>query len=83
MSWDGLGVSKPGDCVGTFAWNNYQHLELYYGIPGAGAVCHTLNIRLAADQLAYIINHADDKVIFVDGTLLPLFEQLARPDQQR
>jgi fatty-acyl-CoA synthase len=71
-----LGV-EPGDCVGTFAWNNYQHLELYYAIPGAGAVCHTLNIRLAADQLAYIINHAEDKVIFVDATLLPLFERLA------
>ncbi|MCB0063781.1 MAG: long-chain fatty acid--CoA ligase [Caldilineaceae bacterium] len=73
---EGLGI-EPGDCVGTFAWNNYQHLELYYGIPGAGAICHTLNIRLAADQLAYIINHAEDKVIFVDGTLLPLFEKLA------
>lgn len=73
---ENLGV-QPGDCVGTFAWNNYQHLELYYAIPGAGAVCHTLNIRLAADQLAYIINHAEDKVIFVDGTLLPLFEKLA------
>jgi fatty-acyl-CoA synthase len=73
---EGLGVA-PGDRVGTFAWNNYQHLELYYGIPGAGAVCHTLNIRLATDQLAYIINHAEDKVIFVDGTLLPLFEKLA------
>jgi len=73
---EGLGV-EPGDCVGTFAWNNYQHLELYYAIPGAGAICHTLNIRLAAEQLAYIINHADDKVIFVDGTLLPLFETLA------
>ncbi|MEZ4618674.1 MAG: long-chain fatty acid--CoA ligase [Caldilineaceae bacterium] len=71
-----LGV-QPGECVGTFAWNHYQHLELYYGIPGVGAVCHTLNIRLAADQLVYIINHAEDKVIFVDGTLLPLFEKLA------
>ena len=73
---EGLGVGV-GDRVGTFAWNNYQHLEMYYGIPGAGAVCHTLNIRLATDQLAYIINHAEDKVIFVDGTLLPLFNRLA------
>ncbi|MEZ4868819.1 MAG: long-chain fatty acid--CoA ligase [Caldilineaceae bacterium] len=73
---EGLGVTV-GDRVGTFAWNNYQHLEMYYGIPGAGAVCHTLNIRLSAEQLAYIINHAEDKVIFVDGTLLPLFEKLA------
>jgi fatty-acyl-CoA synthase len=63
--------------VGTFAWNNYQHLELYYAIPGAGAVCHTLNIRLFPDQLTYIINHAEDKVVFIDGTLLPLYEKLA------
>lgn len=71
-----LGV-EVGDRVGTFAWNNYQHLELYFGIPCAGAICHTLNIRLAPDQLSYIINHAEDKVIFVDGTLLPLFDRLA------
>lgn len=71
-----LGV-EPGDRVGTFAWNNYQHLELYYAIPGAGAVCHTLNIRLFPDQLSYIINHAEDKIVFIDGTLLPLYEKLA------
>ncbi|MCU0491459.1 MAG: long-chain fatty acid--CoA ligase [Chloroflexaceae bacterium] len=71
-----LGV-QPGDRIGTFSWNNYQHLELYYAIPGAGAVCHTLNIRLHPDQLAYIINHAEDKLIFVDGTLLPALERLA------
>ncbi len=71
-----LGV-KPGDRVGTFAWNNYQHLELYFAIPGAAAVCHTLNIRLNGEQLSYIIDHAEDKVVFVDGTLLPLYEQLA------
>lgn len=71
-----LGV-EPGDRVGTFAWNNYQHLELYFAIPGAGAVCHTLNIRLSAEQLTYIIDHAEDKVVFIDGTLLPLYENLA------
>ncbi|RME97246.1 MAG: fatty-acid--CoA ligase [Chloroflexi bacterium] len=71
-----LGVN-PGDRVGTFAWNNYQHLELYYAIPGAGAVCHTLNIRLFPDQLTYVVNHAEDKVVFIDGTLLPLFERVA------
>lgn len=71
-----LGV-EPGDRVGTFAWNNYQHLELYYAIPGAGAVCHTLNIRLFPEQLAYIVNHAQDKVVFIDGTLLPLYERVA------
>jgi fatty-acyl-CoA synthase len=54
-----LGV-EMGDRVGTFAWNNYQHLELYYAIPCSGAVCHTLNIRLFPEQLAYIINHAED-----------------------
>ena len=72
---EGLGV-LPGDRVGTFAWNNYQHVELYFAAPGAGAVVHTLNIRLFPDQLAYIINHAEDKVIFIDATLLPLMEGL-------
>ena len=71
-----LGV-QPGDRVATFAWNNYQHLEGYFGIPGAGAVCHTLNIRLSPEQLKYIIDHAGDKVIIVDGTLLPLLEPIA------
>lgn len=71
-----LGV-ETGDRVGTFAWNNYQHVEFYFGVPGAGAVVHTLNIRLSPEQLAYIINHAQDKVIFVDGTLLPLLEKVA------
>jgi fatty-acyl-CoA synthase len=71
-----LGIN-PGDRVATFAWNNYQHMELYYAIPGMGAICHTLNIRLFPDQLAYVINHAEDKVIFIDGTLLPLLERVA------
>lgn len=71
-----LGI-EPGDRVGTFAWNNYQHLELYYAVPGAGAVCHTLNIRLFPEQLSYIVNHAQDKIVFVDGTLLPLYEKVA------
>ncbi len=70
-----LGI-EPGDRVGTFAWNNYQHLELYYAVPCSGAVCHTLNIRLSPAQLAYIINHAQDKVIFIDGSLVSLFEQV-------
>ena len=71
-----LGV-EPGDRVATFAWNNYQHLEFYFGIPCAGAVIHTLNIRLSHEQLKYIIDHAEDKVIFVDGSLLPLIEPVA------
>ena len=71
-----LGV-EPGDRVGTFAWNHHQHLEMYFGIPGAGAVCHTLNIRLFPDQLAYIINHARDRVVCIDASVLPLYERVA------
>jgi acyl-CoA synthetase (AMP-forming)/AMP-acid ligase II len=71
-----LGI-KAGDRVGTFSWNNYQHLELYFGIPGCAAVCHTLNIRLSAEQLIYIINHAEDKMIFVDASLVALMEPIA------
>lgn len=71
-----LGI-EPGDRIGTFGWNNYQHLELYYAIPGAGAVCHTLNIRLFPDQLTYVVNHAEDRIVFIDASLLPLFERVA------
>lgn len=68
-----LGI-EVGDRVGTFAWNHYQHMELYFAIPGAGAVCHTLNIRLFPDQLTYIVDHAEDKIVFIDASLLPLYE---------
>jgi fatty-acyl-CoA synthase len=68
---------KPGDKVATFAWNHYQHLELYYAIPGTGAVCHPLNIRLSGEQVEYIANHAEDKVVFIDASLVPLFEMIA------
>src|SRR5579875_1544523 len=68
---------KEGDRVATFGWNTYRHLELYFGIPCMGAVLHTLNIRLFADQLEYIINNAEDRIIFVDGDLVPLLEKLA------
>jgi fatty-acyl-CoA synthase len=71
-----LGV-KPGDRVATFAWNNARHLELYLAVPCMGAVLHPLNLRLPVDQLAYIICHAEDEVIFVDPTLLPLVEKMA------
>ena len=71
-----LGITK-GDMVGTFAWNHYQHLELYYGIPGIGAICHTINVRLSPQQTEFIINHSEDKVIFVDATLVPLLEKIA------
>jgi len=70
-----LGV-QPGDRVGTLCWNSYRHLELYFGITCYGAVLHTLNLRLAHDQLAYIINHAGDSVIFVDASLVPILEQI-------
>jgi fatty-acyl-CoA synthase len=71
-----LGVEQ-GDRVGTFAWNNQRHFELYLGIPCTGAVLHTLNVRLFQEQLVYIINHAGDRVIFVDHALVPLMEALA------
>src|SRR5690349_4161804 len=71
-----LGI-RPGDRVATFAWNHYRHLELYYAIPCMGAVLHTLNIRLSAEQLEYIVNHAEDQVIFVDASLVKALEPLA------
>tara|TARA_R110002033_G_scaffold48501_1_gene94768 strand:- start:8898 stop:10526 length:1629 start_codon:yes stop_codon:yes gene_type:complete len=71
-----LGITS-GDMVGTFAWNHAPHVELYYGISGIGAVCHTINIRLSSQQTQYIINNSEDKVIFVDATLVPLLEKIA------
>jgi fatty-acyl-CoA synthase len=71
-----LGV-EPGDRMATFAWNNQRHFELYFAIPCVGAVLHTLNIRLFEEQLTYIVNHAEDKAIFVDDSLVPLLEKLA------
>ncbi len=70
-----LGVG-PGDRVGTFMWNNQAHVEAYLAVPSMGAVLHTLNIRLFPDQLAYIVNHAADKVVIVDATLAPLFAKI-------
>ena len=70
-----LGV-QPGDRVASLCWNSSRHLELYFGIPSYGAVLHTLNLRLPHDQLTYIINHAEDKVIFVDASLAPVLEKL-------
>jgi 3-(methylthio)propionyl---CoA ligase len=66
-----------GDRVATIAWNNHRHFEAYYAISGIGAVCHTINPRLFADQLAYIVNHAQDKVLLVDLTFVPLAEKMA------
>jgi fatty-acyl-CoA synthase len=71
----GLGVT--GDQrVGTFMWNNQEHLEAYLAIPAMGAVLHTLNVRLFPDQLAYIIDHAQDSVVLADGSVLPLLAKV-------
>jgi len=70
-----LGV-RAGDRVGTLAWNTYRHVELYYGVAGIGAVCHTINPRLHPDQIAYIVNHAQDEILFIDLTFVPLVEAL-------
>lgn len=71
-----LGV-QPGERVGTLAWNGYRHLEIYYAVSGMGSVCHTINPRLFPEQLAYIVNHAEDRYVFFDLTFLPLVEGLA------
>ncbi len=63
-----------GDRIGTMAWNDYRHLELYYAIAGSGMVCHTINPKLSPKQIIYIVNHAEDRLIFVDPMLLPLVE---------
>lgn len=70
-----LGVER-GDRVATFAWNHFQHLELYFAIPCIGAVLHTINIRLFPQQMAYIFNHAQDKVVFIDPTLVQAVERI-------
>ena len=69
-----LGI-QPGDRCATLAWNTARHIEAWYGIMGMGAVCHTLNPRLFAEQLCYIINHAEDRVIFTDLTFLPILQE--------
>ncbi|MAY09380.1 MAG: long-chain fatty acid--CoA ligase [Alcanivorax sp.] len=71
----GLGLERS-DRVATLAWNNHRHLEIYFGVSGAGLVCHTINPRLFQEQLVYIFNHAEDKVLFIDKTFLPLIEAL-------
>jgi 3-(methylthio)propionyl---CoA ligase len=65
-----------GDRIGTLAWNDHRHFELYYGIAGIGAICHTINPRLFPEQIAYIINHAEDCYLFVDPMFVPLVERL-------
>ena len=72
---DQLGISADGR-VATFAWNTSRHLELYFAAPCSGRVLHTLNIRLFPEQLTYIVNHAEDKILFFDLTFVPLIQQL-------
>lgn len=67
---------RPGDRVATFAWNDYRHFELYYGIAGVGAVTHTVNPRLFPDQITYIVNHAEDRLVFVDPLIVPALEKI-------
>ncbi len=71
-----LGV-ESGDRVGTFCWNSQEHLEAYLAVPSMGAVLHTLNIRLFPEQLAYVINHAQDKLIILDDSLVPMLAKVA------
>jgi fatty-acyl-CoA synthase len=73
LSRDGIGL---GDRVATLAWNTWRHLESWYGITGVGAIYHTVNPRLFADQIVYIMNHAEDRVLMLDLTFVPLIEKL-------
>jgi fatty-acyl-CoA synthase len=73
-----LGIGS-GDRVGTFCWNTQEHLESYLAVPCMGSVLHTLNIRLFPEQLTYVVNHAEDRVVFVDDSLVPLLAKVA-PD---
>lgn len=72
-----LGISAEGR-VATFAWNTARHLELYFAAPCSGRVLHTLNIRLFPEQLTYIVNHAEDEVIFVDRSLIAVLQPLLK-----
>ena len=74
-SLEKLGVEQS-DRIGTLAWNGYRHVEIYYGVSGMGAVCHTINPRLFPEQIIYIVNHAEDRYIFTDLTFVPLLEKI-------
>jgi fatty-acyl-CoA synthase len=71
-----LGI-EPGDRIATFAWNSQRHFECYFAIPCTGAVLHTVNLRLFTEQIAYVINHAEDRIVFVDDSLVPALAALA------
>jgi fatty-acyl-CoA synthase len=79
-----LGIG-PGDRVASFAWNGHRHLELYYAVPMIGAVLHTVNIRLFPDQVAFVLDHADDRAVFFDGSLTKAIKAAAalRPERER
>ncbi|HEX3952818.1 MAG TPA: AMP-binding protein, partial [Stellaceae bacterium] len=70
-----LGI-EPGDRVATLAWNTHRHFELYYAVSGMGAVCHTINPRLFDEQIVYIVNHAQDRLIFLETSFIPLVQRL-------
>src|ERR1700753_3892923 len=74
-AWPRRGITGA-QRVATFMWNNAEHLEVYLAAPSMGAVLHTLNIRLFSEQVIYIANHAEDRVVVVDGSLIPLFEKV-------
>ncbi|MDK1119165.1 MAG: long-chain-fatty-acid--CoA ligase [Anaerolineae bacterium] len=67
---------KPDDRIGTLAWNDYRHFELYYAVSGVGAITHMINPRLSHDQITFIINHAEDRLIFVDPLIVPVLEKI-------
>jgi fatty-acyl-CoA synthase len=76
-----LGVRAP-ERIGTLAWNGFRHFEIYYAVSGMGAVCHTINPRLFPEQIAYIVNHSEDRYVFFDLTFAPLVEKIAQHCQQ-
>ncbi|TSI03998.1 long-chain fatty acid--CoA ligase [Lysinibacillus sp. BW-2-10] len=69
-----LGMTR-GTKVGSFAWNHHRHLESYFAVPCAGAILHMINIRLSPEHIIYVINHAEDEILLIDGDLFPLFEK--------
>ena len=69
--------AEPGDRIGTIAWNSFRHLEVYYATSGTGSILHTVNPRLFTEQLIYIINHAEDKFLFIDPSFVGLVEELS------
>jgi fatty-acyl-CoA synthase len=75
VALQGLGLER-GDRVATLCWNNYQHLEAYFGVPCAGFVLHTINLRLHANDVSYIANHSGDRVLIIDRSVLPLYESI-------